>query len=134
MNPVVASSLVSLGKNLLNRVTTPEPNLPQPESTSFSNELRTINANEKLLSSKELKEEFLSSPTVQSFLEKNSGDTLYLEKRADGSMQILSSNGRTLILNEGSEACFTAKKFFESCLKEQAHFSDNRRNGLEIKV
>ena len=48
-------------------------------------------------------------------------------------MQILSSNGRTLILNEGSEACSTAKKFFESCLREQVHISDNRSNAVEIK-
>jgi len=134
MNPVVASSLVSMGKDLLDRVTTPSPNLPHPNSTSFANELNEVSAAEKSLSNKELKEEFINSSTVQSFLEKNSGDTLYLEKRADGSMQILSSNGRTLILKEGSEACSTAKKFFESCLKEQAHLSDNRPNAVEIKV
>ena len=134
MNPVVASSLVSMGKDLLDRVTTPSPNHPQPNSTSFSNELSEVSAAEKSLSNKELKEEFINSSTVQSFLEKNSGDTLYLEKRADGSMQILSSNGRTLILKEGSEVCSTAKKFFESCIKEQAHLSDNRPNAVEIKV
>ena len=134
MNPVVASSLVSMGKDLLDRVTTPSPNLPQPNSTSFSKELSQVSAAQKSLSNKELKEGFINSSTVQSFLEKNSGDTLYLEKRADGSMQILSSNGRTLILKEGSEACSTAKKFFESCLREQVHISDNRSNAVEIKV
>lgn len=134
MNPVVASSLVSMGKDLLDRVTTQSPNLPQPNSTSFSKELDQVAASEKALSRKELREEFTNSPAVQSFLEKNSGDTLYLEKRADGSMQILSSTGSTLILKEGTEACATAQQFFAACLKDQVNLSENRANAVEIKV
>jgi len=134
MNPVVASSLVSVGKNLFDKVTSPSPNLPQPKSTSFSEELNGVTATENALSRKELQEEFLQTPAVQSFLEKDTGDTLYLEQRADGSMQILSSSGKSLILKEGSQACSTAKKFFQTCLNEQTQLSDNRVNAVEIKV
>ena len=134
MDPIVASSLVSVGKNLFDKFTSLNPNLPQPQSTSFSEELNGITATQNDFSRKELQENFLQSPAIQSFLEKDAGDTLYLEPRADGSMQILSSSGRTLILKEGSEACSTAKKLFQSCLKEQIQLSDNRINAVEIKV
>lgn len=134
MNSVVASSLISVGKNLLDKVTSPSLNLPQPRSTSFSEELNGVTATENALSRKELQEEFLQAPAIQSFLDKDTGDTLYLEQRADGSMQILSSSGKILILKEGSEACSTAKKFFQTCLKEQIQLSDNRVNAVEIKV
>jgi hypothetical protein len=134
MNPLVASSLVSVGRDLLEKVTTPSNNLPQPTSESFAKELDEVSAVDKGLSRKELKQEFMQSPAVQSFLEKDNGDTLYLEKRADGSMQILSSTGRSLVLNPGSQACNTAKNFFESCLKEQSNLSDHRPNTVEIKV
>jgi len=112
MNPVVASSLISMGSNLLNRVITSSPSLSSPSSTSFSKELMQVSTAEKSLSRDELKKEFITSPAVKSFIDKNSGDTLYLEERADGSMKILSSNGQSLVLSQGSVACATAKKFF----------------------
>ena len=133
MDPIVASSLVSVGKNLFDKFTSLNPNLPQPQSTSFSEELNGITATQNDFSRKELQENFpvTGNPILS---EKDAGDTLYLEPRADGSMQILSSSGRTLILKEGSEACSTAKKLFQSCLKEQIQLSDNRINAVEIKV
>lgn len=134
MNPVVASSLVSMGKNLFDKVSTPNTDLPKPSSESFSQELDAVSSVDKGLTRKELKQQFMQSPAIQSFLEKDTGDTLYLEKRADGSMQILSSTGRTLILNQGSQACKNAQNFFESCMQEQAHLSDHRPNAVEIKV
>lgn len=134
MNPVVASSLVSMGKNLFDKVSTPNTDLPKPSSESFSQELDAVSSVDKGLTRKELKQQFMQSPAIQSFLEKDTGDTLYLEKRADGSMQILSSTGRTLILNQGSQACKNAQNFFESCMQEQSHLSDHRPNAVEIKV
>ena len=134
MNPITASSLISIGKNILDRVSTPIPDLPASKSASFSKELMEVTTIEKPLSCKELREEFITSPAIQSFIEKNTGDKLYLEKRADGSMQILSSNGQSLILKQGSEDCATAKIFFETCVEEQVYLSDNRANAVEIKV
>ena len=134
MNPVVASSLISVGSNLLNRVITSSPNLSSPGSTSFYKELLQVSTAEKSLSRDELKKEFITSPAVKSFIDKNSGDTLYLEERADGSMKILSSTGQSLVLSQGSVACATAKKFFELCIQDQVYLSTNRANAVEIKV
>ncbi len=93
-----------------------------------------VSTAEKSLSRDELKKEFITSPAVKSFIDKNSGDTLYLEERADGSMKILSSNGQSLILSHGSVAYATAKEFFELCIQDQVHLSTNRVNTVELKV
>ena len=93
-----------------------------------------VSTAEKSLSRDELKKEFITSPAVKSFIDKNSGDTLYLEERADGSMKILSSTGQSLVLSQGSVACATAKKFFELCIQDQVYLSTNRANAVEIKV
>jgi hypothetical protein len=63
-------------------------------------------------------------------MERNENSQVYLEKRADGSVQFLSSSGETLVLPKESVACKQAFNYFDLCLEEKKNLSEFRPDAV----
>ena len=130
MNPVVASSIISLGKDLIEKISTPQNTISVPESSNpkpFVSELEDAQSTslEKpkqiyaKLDEKELKTMLLEEPTVASFAEANPNSQIFLQKRADGSIQLCSSSGQTLVLDKSTTTNQIAVSYFEKSLTSE---------------
>ena len=136
MDPIIAGGLVSAGKNLLDGISNQLASKKSVEAqgrVSFPEELGKAsreNASVRFSNSKSARLALMENPQVSSFMEKNANSQVYLEKRADGSIQLLSSSGETLILTKDSEACRQAINYFDLCLEEKSNLTEFRPNAV----
>ena len=133
MDPIIAGSLVSAGKNLIEGITnslTPDPEIKSIGKSSFSQELNKVSQTDSVekvaMNTKALHDSLLENPQVSSFVEKNKDCQIFLEKRADGSVQFLSSSGQTLVLPKESKTCANALSYFEQCVEAEKNLTPLR--------
>lgn len=133
MDPIIAGSLVSAGKNLIEGITnslTPDPEIKSIGKSSFSQELNKVSPTDSVekvaMNTKALHDSLLENPQVSSFVEKNKDCQIFLEKRADGSVQFLSSSGQTLVLPKESKTCANALSYFEQCVEAEKNLTPLR--------
>ena len=133
MDPIIAGSLVSVGKNLIEGITnnlTPSPEVNSPGKNAFSKELDKVSPTDSIekvaLNTKALRDSLLEDPQVSSFVESNKNCQIFLEKRADGSVQFLSSSGETLVLPKESKTCANALSYFDQCVEEEKNLTPLR--------
>lgn len=136
MDPIIAGGLLSAGKNLLNGISnqlTSKEDSAQHGTISFPDELGKASgqaSSNPFPDSKSARAALLEDPQVSSFLQRNDNSQVFLEKRADGSVQFLSSSGETLVLAKESESCKQALNYFDLCLKEKSNLSEFRPNAV----
>jgi hypothetical protein len=133
MDPIIAGSLVSLGKNFIEGVTnslTPDPEIKPIGKNAFSRELNKVSPTDSVekvtMDTKALHDSLLENPQVSSFVERNKDCQIFLEKRADGSVQFLSSSGETLVLPKESKTCANALSYFDQCVEEEKNLTSLR--------
>ncbi len=139
MDPITASGVFSIGKELLAKATS---GISQDEpigSAKFSQQLEgtqdtsvvTIDPNLRVQKLEEnLKSELLKDPKTASFFQQNQSNNIFLEKRADGSVQFLSSNGQSLILDSKSPNCSKANELLDLCFENKLNLTDMRPNAV----
>jgi hypothetical protein len=133
MDPIIAGSLVSVGKNFIqglsNRLTS-GPEVKTLGQNSFSQELNKVSSTDSVekttMDTKTLHASLLEDPQVSSFVENNKDCQIFLEKRADGSVQFLSSSGETLVLPRESKTCANASNYFDLCVEEEKNLTPLR--------
>jgi hypothetical protein len=136
MDPIIAGSLVSVGKNLIQGVAnclTPAPEINALDPNTFSRELdkaATDSVVKTTMNAKALHASLLEDPQVSSFVERNKDCQVFLEKRADGSVQFLSSSGETLILPKESKTCANALNYFDLCVTEGKNLTSLRPDSV----
>jgi len=129
MNPIIASSLANLGKDILAGGAqlfqlSKSTYLPAP-SGIFKSELESAQKigthhQDKVLSVKELdqiKEQLLKDPKIREFIEQNLGNTVHLDKLANGSFRLLSSSGALHVIEKDSTTSHLANEYHNGCLK-----------------
>ena len=140
MNPVVASSLVSLGKKFLNGSPPPQGRGWRP--SSFGQPiLRFGNAGSSDSQPSQPRPTFRNStegfasqdPTVASFIQENPNCQIFLQKRADGTMQLGSSSGQSLVLEKESPVNQTCLAFFEQSMLNGTSQSPLRPDAVILK-
>jgi len=116
MNPIIASSLVNLGKdfvssgiNFLSR-----ENLSPASKQSFAHQLQSAKASQSQ-DLEQLKKELLNDPELRKFLTQNEGHTLQLDKSANGSFRILSSSGDLFVIDQSSQCAQKAAAYHNLC-------------------
>ena len=122
MNPIIASSLVNLGRDFVSSGVKllSEHNLTPTDKKSFALKLQTaktqqgINPNNQNLD--QLKKDLLNNPALKKFISQNDGHTLQLDKSANGSFRILSSSGDLFIFNQSSPCAQVAAEYHNLCL------------------
>ena len=127
MNSILASGLLNVGKTFLNNFSKPSPLHLQSTNNSFSSELEAVSApidSTQPISS--LRQELLKDPALKSFISANSGNEIYLQKRADGSSQILSSSGDSMIIDPSSKTNIIIHSYYDKCVKEGAFLTPLR--------
>ena len=99
MDPITASGVFSIGKEIINKATSalsPSSNL---SPSQFSGQLETsiepsvVTSDPQLRIQKLeeiLKSDLLNDPKTANFFQQNQSNQIYLEKRADGSVQFIS--------------------------------------------
>jgi hypothetical protein len=131
MDPITATGLISLGKNLLeNTLLKPEGPGSAPDGKAFSAMLERAGGTEEtkgiaaVLSQygvnslddlrklhSDLKRQLLDNPALSSARAGDAGATIHLIKSADGSFQASLSNGKTVSLSPASQVAETAEAF-----------------------
>ena len=136
MDPIIAGSLVSVGKNFIQGVAnclTPTQEINALDQNTFSQEMdkvATDSVQKTTMNAKALHASLLEDPQVSSFVERNKDCQVFLEKRADGSVQFLSSSGETLILPKESKTCANALNYFDLCVTEEKNLTSLRPDSV----
>jgi len=136
MNPVIAGSIVSAGKNLIQGISsclTPDNEGVKVPRGTFSSELEKAHAVQSadcVRGLDSLRGLLVKDPQVAAFLEKNPDCQIYMEKRADGSVQFLSSSGETLVLDKESQTNHFANNYIDLCLDEDKNLTSLRPDSV----
>lgn len=142
MNLALSSSLISLGREVFDQITaSPKAQAGthlQPGSESFVTEMKeaqelTTVPNLAQLSESQLRDHLLKDPTVASFLENNPNCQIFLQKRADGTMQLGSSSGQTLVLEQNSPVNQTCLAYYEKSMLNGTSQSPLRPDAVILK-
>ena len=139
MDPITASGVISIGKELLNKVTTSLNREKTLNPSSFSEELNKSQSGklsdcdlklkcEKLL--QEIKSDLLKDPETASFFQRNENNQVFLEKRADGSVQFVSSSGENMVLNANTTECGKSLDLINLCIENSINLSSFRPNSV----
>ena len=139
MDPITASGVFSLGKEIISRVSSSLLTDSSTKPTSFDRQLdaskkaTTVAIDPNLQVQKlenSLKAQLLKDPKTANFFQQNQNNNIFLEKRADGSVQFVSSNGNSLILEKDSVHCTTANDLLELCLENNINLTAMRPNAV----
>ena len=133
MNPILASGIVSLGKEVFDRLSAPSPSKSSIDDISFGKELEKASTTASTKSLEQLEKEFRNQQDVSEFLSTEAGNQVHLEKRADGSMQLISSSGNRLILPLSENSCSLGNKLLSNSLDQGVNLSTSRANAIIIK-
>jgi hypothetical protein len=129
MNPVVATSLINLGSNIVNKAFTSQAATTPASKTDFESNLKSFQ--DQPVSKTDLekvKSELLNSPELKEFLSKNSDCTISVDQFSDGSVRILSSSGDFITLNQNSPLLAKADQFLHGSLKLGENINPERTN------
>ena len=139
MDPITASGVFSIGKELINKATSalsPSSNL---SPSQFSGQLEKSSEPSVVTSDPQLriqkleeilKSDLLNDPKTANFFQQNQSNQIYLEKRADGSVQFISSNGQDLILEADSPHCLKANELLNLCFENKLNITSFRPNAV----
>ena len=134
MNPILASSLVNVGKSLIDQLSIPSTTQYKVGNKTFSAELENVTfATQIKQSTHSLRQDLMQDPAVQSFLSNNAGNEIYFQKRADGSSQILSSSGDIITIGRGSPTNTLIHQYFDQCVRERVCLSVHRPGTVLLK-
>lgn len=133
MNPIVATGILSASKNIIDKFSiSNQTELQEPKDVKFDIELRKAES-EKSTSLKSVRMDFLECDKVHEFLKTDTGTQIHLESRADGSIKLVSSSGRFLVLDAGTESCKLGKEFLSASLEQKVNLSSSRTNAILIR-
>jgi hypothetical protein len=139
MDPITASGVITIGKELLDRASNILPSPQEHKSTQFSSHLTDASnvpgkgENSEIRVQEleqKLKADLLKDPLTANFFQQNQSNQIFLEKRADGSVQFVSSSGQSLILDKSSTHCSKANQLFDFCYKNQVNLTALRPNAV----
>ena len=139
MDPITASGVISIGKQLINKVSSSLGAKNQVQPASFINELDKSQSSQVTTSepssrvqkiANELKSELIKDPETAAFFKRNETNQLFIEKRADGSVQFISSSGENFIVRSDSKHCGKALELFDLCLENKINLSSLRPNAV----
>ena len=102
------------------------------QDVKFDIELRKAES-EKSTSIKSIRSDFLECDKVHEFLKSDTGTQIHLESRADGSIKLVSSSGRFLVLDAGTESCKLGKELLSASLEQKVNLSSSRTNAILIR-
>ena len=129
MNPVVATSLINLGSNIVNKAFTSQAATTPVSKTDFESNLKSFQ--DQPVSKTDLekvKSELINSPELKEFLSKNSDCTISVDQFSDGSVRILSSSGDFITLNQNSPLLAKADQFLHGSLELGENLNPERTN------
>tara|TARA_B100000242_G_scaffold286515_1_gene252208 strand:+ start:572 stop:976 length:405 start_codon:yes stop_codon:yes gene_type:complete len=133
MNPIVATGILSASKNIIDKFSiSNQTKLQEPQDVKFDIELRKAES-EKSTSIKSIRSDFLECDKVHEFLKSDTGTQIHLESRADGSIKLVSSSGRFLVLDAGTESCKLGKELLSASLEQKVNLSSSRTNAILIR-
>ncbi|MEC8243429.1 MAG: hypothetical protein VX038_01145 [Verrucomicrobiota bacterium] len=133
MNPIVATGILSASKNIIDKFSiSNQTELQEPKDVKFDIELRKAES-EKSTSLKSVRMDFLECDKVHEFLKTDTGTQIHLESRADGSIKLVSSSGRFLVLDAGTESCKLGKELLSASLEQKVNLSSSRTNAILIR-
>ena len=126
--------MLNVGKNLIDNFSAPTPVQFQKSNRAFSAELQdatSFSDTSKPVAS--LRQELLQDPSIQSFMSANAGNEIYLQKRADGSSQILSSSGDSMVIGQNTNTNLLLQNYYDKCVQEGVFISPHRPSSVLLQ-
>ena len=134
MDPVIATGLINIGGNILQKILPSNPpSVENSKSSSFESNLQDIQGSSPTSKSLEtLRDEITNSPELKDFLSRNSGNEISLDKLSDGSVRVLSSTGDFMTLRPESPACANANQFLANSMSSGQNINRGRENSVML--
>ncbi|MDG1356542.1 MAG: hypothetical protein P8P90_09910 [Opitutales bacterium] len=134
MDPVIATGLINIGGNILQKILPSNPpSVENSKSSSFESNLQDIQGSSPTSKSLEtLRDEITNSPELKDFLSRNSGNEISLDKLSDGSVRVLSSTGDFMTLRPESPACANANQFLANSMSSGQNINPGRENSVML--
>lgn len=134
MNPVIATSLINLGSNIIHNAFPGPTASDKVLGNDFDKDLRGILSRETPAHEdfNLLREEVLASPGLKDFLSRNKGNSITLDQMADGSVRLLSSSGDFMTLHIDHPSCEVASQFLRSSLAAGKNLNQQRPNSVYL--
>ena len=134
MDPVIATGLINIGGNILQKILPSNPqSVENSKSSSFESNLQDIQGSSPTSKSLEtLRDEITNSPELKDFLSRNSGNEISLDKLSDGSVRVLSSTGDFMTLRPESPACANANQFLANSISSGQNINPGRENSVML--
>jgi len=139
MDPITATGVISISKELINKVSSSLGSNSKVNPLPFSNELEKSQSSHvsvvepgtrAQILERDLKSDLLDDPDTAAFFKRNESNQLFIEKRADGSVQFISSSGESLVFDSESKHCGKALELVNLCLENKINLSSMRPNAV----
>ncbi len=141
MDPITATGIISIGREIIDNVVSPSNSLNVGKIKSFSKQIEETNNDSNVVTNPtlrvqklegELKSELLKDPATATFFQQNKSNQIFLEKRADGSVQFVSSSGQSLIIKKNSPHCSKANEILSLCFENKINLAAMRPNAVSF--
>ena len=129
MEPVLATGLLNLGSNILQKAFSPSTETPKANFGDFKSDLAKIQAQEKpACDLDQLRTNLLDSPEIKEFISRNPGSSIHLDQLSDGSVRFLSSSGDFITLRPEDLHCDIASRFLHGSIASGQNLHPDRPN------
>ena len=141
MDPISASGLISIGKEIFEQAASSVVKNDRALNADFATHLVSDQASTSKISDPrlrieklqtELKSDLLNDPNTANFFQQNSNCQIFLEKRADGSVQFISSRGQSLVIPKDSAHCTKANELLDLSLENKINITAMRPNAVSF--
>lgn len=130
MEPILASSLLNLGSNLIQKAF-PLSGNPQNSVENFESDLSRIQKKQEVVLDLDLlKTDLIESQELKDFLARNNGNTISLDQLSDGSVRFLSSSGDFITFQPDIPICETASLYLHGSFAEGKNTNLERPNSV----
>ena len=132
MDPIIATGLINIGSNIVNKAFSKSAELNPSPAVNFKDDLDkfTHKPTAILKDLNQIREDILSFPEVQNFISKNEGNVISIDKMSDGSMRFLSSNGDFMTLPSNHPSSAFTVNFLDSSLASGKNLNAQRPNSV----
>ena len=141
MDPISASGLISIGKEIFEQASSSVVKNDRALNADFATHMVSDQASTSKISDPrlrieklqtELKSDLLKDPNTANFFQQNSNCQIFLEKRADGSVQFISSSGQSLVIEKDSGHCLKANELLDLSLENKINLTAMRPNAVSF--
>lgn len=141
MDPITATGIISIGKELFDQAISPSSRTEKGSLHNFSDQIENTQNKSAVVSDpnlriqkleNDLRSDLQKDPITSTFFQQNKSSQIFLERRADGSVQFISSSGQSLVIEKDSPHCSKANEILDMCFDNRINLTSMRPNAVSF--